>query len=106
MNLKAYTYTLQPLKKSKKIYIDDNIEIHTTCPECKQNIIYDNCVPFLRNNFDGTFYNHVLYCDHCEYESDEKLYTLTSVNEYSVDVEFNPIFNVTVYEKVLQKKES
>lgn len=104
MNLKAYTNTLQPLKESKKIYLDYDIEIHTTCPKCKENVVYDNAVPFLTNNFDGTFYNHVLYCDYCNYESVEKLYTLISINEDNVEVEFNPIFKVDVYEKVLQKK--
>lgn len=106
MNLEVYTHTLQPLKDSKKIYLNDNIEIHTNCPQCKQNIIYDNRVPFLTNNFDGTFYTHVLYCDDCNYESKEKICELISVNEDSINVEFNKNFDINVYEKVLQKKES
>ncbi len=106
MNLEVYTMSDCDLKDAKKIYLNKNIEIHTTCPKCSENIVYDKRVPFLVNNFDGTFYTHVLYCDDCNYESKEKICELISVNEDSINVEFNKNFDISVYEKFLQKKES
>lgn len=104
MNLKAYTMSNCSLIDAKRIYLNQNIEVHTTCPKCNENIVYDKRVPFLTNSFDGTFYTHHLYCDHCSYESKEKMVELISINEDSINVEFNPIFKIDVYEKVLQKK--
>ncbi len=106
MNLKAHTMSNCSLIEAKRIYLDQDIEIHTTCPKCSEIIVYDKRVPFLVNNFDGTFYTHVLHCDECSYESKEKICELISVNEDSINVEFNKNFDINVYEKVLQKKEA
>lgn len=106
MNLKAHTMSNCSLIEAKRIYLDQNIELHITCPKCNSNIVYDKRVPFLTNRFDGTFYIHHLYCDDCSYESKEKICELISVNEDSINVEFNKIFDINVYEKILQKKES
>ncbi len=102
MILKAYSNSGDSLKNSKRVYLKD-IEVHTICPECKENVVHDNCSPFLNNNDDGTSYISHLYCPHCDYESDEKLYKLNSINEDSIDVEFDKKFETSVYQLVLQK---
>ncbi len=102
MILKAHSHSGESLKNSKRIYLTD-IEIHTICPECKENVIHDNCSPFLTNNDDGTYYISHLYCPHCDYESDEKLYNLKSINEDSIDLEFDKKFETSAYQLVLQK---
>lgn len=102
MKLAAHTNSGDSLKKSKRVYLTD-LEIHTVCPECKETIIHDTSLPFLNNYDDGSSFIPYLYCDCCDYESEEPMYKLISINEDSLEVEFNKTFNISVYKLVLQK---
>jgi hypothetical protein len=86
--LKAKTYFGEITNTTKKIYLDNNF-ISCICPKCKEESIYDDRVPILVNHYDGTWYCHIFYCDHCSFESKEKMYSVNSVNEDSIDLELN-----------------
>lgn len=98
MILKAHSHSGESLKNSKRVYLTD-IEIHTTCPECKETIIHDTCVPILNNYEDGTSYIPHLYCENCDYESDEKMYKLILINKDSIEIEFNKNFEFSIHKE-------
>mgnify|MGYP003661752702 CR=1 FL=1 len=83
MKLGCWVYTNGDLKDAKRIYLDGDITISYPCPKCKEDLEFDSRrVPFISYGD----YCHVLYCQECNHESEDKLYTLNEIGEDYVDV--------------------
>lgn len=104
MRLKAKTATGAPLGSAKRIYLD-NVEIHATCPSCQSTATYEQDVPILTENGDGTWYCHHLYCGQCHFESENPMYQLKSIGERDIDLIFDKQFSIKAFEIVITKKE-
>lgn len=100
MKLKAYTNSSVELKDSKRIYLLDS-KVKYECPNCGVMGEIQSNIPILTGRNDGTFYCHVLYCDNCGHESEEKLYSVNNIGDDYIDLKFNKdLFNVKVYKNV------
>lgn len=80
----------------KRNYLCDSIKITHECPECgKENTFNNRTTTFLCY---GT-YCHVYSCDFCDYESEDKMYQLNDIGEDWIDVTFNVLNNLKVFER-------
>ena len=79
--------TAQSLTEAKRLYLDRSLEICWDCPDCEKKVWFDHCCPIISYGN----YCHVFYCDHCGFESHEKMYNLVNINDgdSTIDVVFN-----------------
>lgn len=97
MKLNAFSYLSADLSQAKKIYLSGTIIRHE-CPECHEINEFDNCVPILTKRNDDSYYCHVVSCKECDFESDEKMYSINEIGNNYVDLKFNKeLFNIKVF---------
>jgi hypothetical protein len=76
---------------SKRIYV--NYDFSWNCPKCKEDIISNfNTVPLISYGS----YCHVYVCELCDFESDEKMYTLNAVGINFVDITLNLNYDLKI----------
>ena len=102
----AWSYN-ESCMEAKRIYTN-HLVLKWTCPKCKQKHIYTyDKIPLISYGS----YCHVYYCksfdingDICGFESEDKMYYLHKINEDSVDLSFNALYDLKAY-RVVKKLE-
>lgn len=80
---------------AKRIYTE--VWFEWSCPECGScSGSHFNQVPIISYGE----YCHVFVCDDCDYESDDKMYTLDKICDDKVAITLSDKYNLKVFEQV------
>lgn len=91
MDLPVYTFSESCLN-AKRLYSDALFK--WDCPNCKKQVDSQfNKTPLISYGS----YCHVFYCEYCNYESSEKMYSLNAISEGEVSIDISESNNLKVY---------
>lgn len=84
MIIPTYTSSGQSCIGAKRIYANSSdLTLQWTCPECEQiNHTHFDQVPFISYGS----YCHSYYCHECNFECEDKMYTLNEIHDGCVDI--------------------
>jgi C4-type Zn-finger protein len=93
VNIDTYTFHGGSCINSKRVY--SNAVFSWDCPKCK--VSHDT--EYNQSPLIYAGHCHKFYCDECEYESDEFMYTIESTSDDNVDIKPSSINNLKVFKK-------
>lgn len=100
MIIPTYTSSGQSCIDAKRIYADrSELTLQWNCPKCRQtNHTHFDQVPLISYGS----YCHVYYCHECNFEFEDKMYTLNEIQEDYVDITLGKKYDLKAMKIVAQ----